>query len=149
MENAIFLVMTGSGQRLNEAVRRDARYESVEAFAEAIHKKGVTVRQQINRDSVPAKDAHLYCRKLKCEVEWLLYGRGNPPWEGIESPESGGGKDEDRGMKQSSLNEATDLADLLLKDFCHQDVMTILQAVTLRRKRQEEGEKRANPIRRI
>lgn len=65
----------GQGDRLLEAIRSKG-YNKLAEFARAVGVKEVTLRQQINRQSIPPKAADKYSRKLAITMEWLLSGRG-------------------------------------------------------------------------
>lgn len=73
--------MTDPGQRLLQAIEI-AGYEHVSDFAEVAGVKGVTLRQQIARGSIPTEAAELYARKLKgvgLTTDWLLFKKGEAP----------------------------------------------------------------------
>ena len=64
----------GVGDRLIEAIKLKG-YRSAAEFARAAGVSEVTLRQQINRQSIPMSAADAYSRKLSVSIEWLLYGR--------------------------------------------------------------------------
>lgn len=73
--------MRSQGERLAQAIKL-AGYKRRAEFAEIAGVSAVTLRQQINRDSVPVDAAALYARKLRrvgVTTDWLLYGRGAGP----------------------------------------------------------------------
>ena len=70
-----------SGDRLKKAIEA-AGYKKLSDFAEVAGVNQVTLRQQINRNSIPKDAAPLYVRKLRrvgLTLEYLLYGRGAAP----------------------------------------------------------------------
>lgn len=76
-------IMKSQGERLAHAIRL-AGYKTKAEFAEVAGVGAVTLRQQINRDSVPAEATELYARKLRrvgVTTEWLLFGKGPAPGE--------------------------------------------------------------------
>ncbi len=82
--------MSTQGERLLYAMRL-AGYKKVAPFAEVCDVKPGTLRQQIERDSIPADAAGLYVRKLRrvgLTLDWLLFSRGLAPGEArpIEPP---------------------------------------------------------------
>ncbi len=72
--------MTNSGERLRRSITHRG-FPEIADFARRVNKRPGTVRQQINRDHIPAQSADIYARALKVPVEWLLYGRGPDPLE--------------------------------------------------------------------
>lgn len=75
--------MASQGERLRYAMKL-AGYKKVAAFAEVCGVEAGTMRQQIDRDSIPKDAAGLYVRKLRrvgLTLDWLLFGRGIAPGE--------------------------------------------------------------------
>lgn len=73
--------MTTPGERLRQAIKV-AGYNKLAPFAEVAGVKAGTLRQQIDRDSIPTDAAAIYVRKLRrvgLTLEWLMLGRGTPP----------------------------------------------------------------------
>jgi hypothetical protein len=86
--------MRTQGERLAFAIKLGG-YRTRADFANAIGVQAVTLRQQINRNSIPAEDADKYARRLRrfgVTTDWLLFGRGPMPGEksrGDPHPETG------------------------------------------------------------
>lgn len=82
--------MQSQGKRLAQAIKLGG-YKSRAAFADALGMKAVTVRQHINRDSIPTDDAERYVRRLRGSIgltlEWLLTGKGTPPHKWDQRPD--------------------------------------------------------------
>lgn len=73
--------MRSQGERLAYAIKL-AGYAQRSEFAEIAGVSPVTLRQQINRDSIPVEAAALYARKLRrvgVTTDWLLYEKGPGP----------------------------------------------------------------------
>lgn len=73
--------MRSQGERLAYAIKL-AGYAQRSEFAEIAGVSPVTLRQQINRDSIPVEAAALYARKLRrvgVTTDWLLYEKGPAP----------------------------------------------------------------------
>lgn len=59
-----------------------AGFTKVAPFAESIGEKPITVRQHINRESIPKRVVEKYVRALRpigVTTDWLLYSKGPPP----------------------------------------------------------------------
>jgi hypothetical protein len=81
--------MRSQGERLAHAIRV-AGYKQRADFAAVAGVSPVTLRQQINRDSVPADAAALYARKLRrvgLTTDWLLFGKGPAPGQSPVRPD--------------------------------------------------------------
>lgn len=73
--------MNNPGERLEHAIKL-AGHETVADFARKIDVEPGTLRQQINRGSIPYETAAKCVRELNSiglTVEWLLNNRGAPP----------------------------------------------------------------------
>lgn len=83
------------GERLKRAIKL-AGYNKIAHFAEVAGIPAGTIRQQIDRDSIPKEAAGIYVRKLRrvgVRLEWLMYGRGPGPGEEVMPdimPDDGG-----------------------------------------------------------
>ena len=116
----------GPGDRLRKAIKRRG-YRTVADFAKAVAMEPVTVRQHINRNSIPSDAAHLYTKRLKVALDWLLYGEGPDPFVGAEgdnlatntskvikkhelSPRSTGGDDDKEAILTKNENDRTGTA---------------------------------------
>ncbi len=70
--------MSNQGDRLKAAIFQKG-YETLEDFAASVGVKGVTLRQQINRGSLPKDSARDYARKLGVPYSWLMFAEGEQP----------------------------------------------------------------------
>lgn len=73
--------MKGQGERLNLLIEL-AGYKTLAEFARKVPIEAGTLRQQVNRNSVPKDMAEKYIRKAAvtgATIEWLLYGKGPGP----------------------------------------------------------------------
>ncbi|MBR2819814.1 MAG: S24 family peptidase [Reyranella sp.] len=80
-------IMRSSGERLAYAIKL-AGYKKRADFAEVVGIEAGTLRQQINRDSVPLEAAELYARKLRrigVTTDWLLFNKGPAPGQSHDS----------------------------------------------------------------
>lgn len=73
--------MSTQGERLRQAIEL-AGFTKVAPFAESIGEKAITVRQHINRESIPMRVVEKYVRALRpfgVTTDWLLHAKGPPP----------------------------------------------------------------------
>ena len=102
--------MDSAGDRLNLAIKKRG-YPTKAAFAEAVGEEPGTVRQQINRGTVPKDVADKYARRLRVPVDWLLYSKGPSPFLQAAKPQFGDSSPDSSASKGAPSSKIEDEAD--------------------------------------